>query len=229
MSYGSEQSVITVEVNRIQYYIRDSVEYIKSLASSIINSPSLHGSYLSDDNCLKTGLIVFNDDEIFGTFGLAETDAFEICASYSTMDAKRVYGTNESYMVIRLLRQRDVGSPTEAYFSKSTLYLNGNDNPVLFKKETEYTLKGFNHVDTIIAELDDGGVIEFEYVRTKLNSLEISIIKNISNIDLDDIMNKDFFDSDFELRNGDKSSYFLCACIDSAPNDDIKNKLLSYI
>lgn len=227
--YTSDQLVITLKVDHRKYYVRDDIKRIQVILNAIMGSSSLHGSYLEDDNEVKVGLVVFNDDEIFGTFGLVERDVFEICASYSKMNVKRVHSLNDSYNVIRLLWQRTVDSPTESYFSKSTLYSNQNNEPALFKENTKYTLTGYNHCDTIVAILEDGGYIEFEYVRSKLNSLELSIIKNISNIDLDDINAKKFFEYDFELRNGDKSSYFLCVCIDTAPNDNIKNKLLSYI
>jgi hypothetical protein len=216
-SIFENQSVLFITVNDKKYYLRKD-KCAPCSVNKLLSIKPTQGAFVGDD------LIVFSNDKIVGTFKQVQAEPNELGDEYADIGVSDIYIDGEvPYRVIKLIFQGSI------YFSKSNLYINGNNEPTLFDGSKKFTLAGFDHSDAITATLEDGGTIDFQYIREEETKLELLIAENLANLDITDLNERGFFEPDFERRDESYGSYFLNECINMAPNDAVRDELLAII
>lgn len=214
--YGN-QSVLFITVNDKKYYLHKD-KCAPCAVVKLLDIKPTQGAFVGDD------LVVFSNDEIVGTFKQVQTEPREFNNEYADIGTRDIYIDGEvPYKVVKLIFQGSV------YFSKSNLYLNGNNEPTLFGGDKKFILSGFDHSDAITAAFEGGGSIEFQYIREEVNKLEVLIANNLANLDIADLNERGFFEPEFVQRDKSHGSYFLNECINMASNDKVRDELLAIL
>lgn len=213
-SFWGINSVVFITVNDKKYYLHKD-KYTPYVAAKLMCIKPTQGAFVGDD------LVVFSNDKIVGKFQQVQEKPPQMYCGNAVIDTRHIYIDGEvPYKVMRLLHGGNV------YFSKSNLYLDGNNEPTLFSKDKKFTMSSFDHSDVITVAFEDGGSIDFQYIRAEANKLELLIMENLTNLDIADLNKRGFFEPDFVRRDESYGSYFLNECINMAPNDVIRDELL---
>lgn len=216
-SIFGNQSVLFITVDDKKYYLHKD-KCAPCSVNKLLSIKPTQGAFVGDD------LIVFSNDDIVGKFQQVQAEHRQLSNEYADMGTRDIYIDGEvPYKVVKLIFQGSV------YFSKSNLYINGNNEPTLFGGDKKFTLSGFDHSDAITAVFEDGGSIDFQYIREEADKLETLIANNLANLDIADLRVRGFFEPDFMRRDESDGSYFLNECINMAPNDAVKDELLDIL
>lgn len=216
-SIFGNQSVLFITVDDKKYYLRKD-NCGPCTVNKLLSIKPTQGAFVGDD------LIVFSNDDIVGKFQQVQTEQRQLSNEFADMGTRDIYIDGEvPHRVVKLIFQGSV------YFSKSNLYINGNNEPTLFNGDKKFTLSGFEHSDEITATFEDGGSIDFQYIREEAYKLETLIANNLANLSIAELQKCGFFKPDFVRRDESHGSYFLNECINMAPNDAVKDELLAIL
>jgi hypothetical protein len=216
-SVFGNQSVLFITVNDKQYYLHKD-KCAPCAVNKLLSIKPTQGAFVGDN------LVVFSNDKIVGTFHQVQAEPPQMYCGGAIIETCNIHIDGEvPYKVMRLLHGSII------YFSKSNLYMNGNNEPTLFDKEKNFTMSSFDHSDVITVAFEDGGSVDFQYIREKADKLETLIANNLANLDIADLHERGFFEPDLMCRDESHSSYFLNECINMAPNDAVKDELLAIL